>query len=299
MNLSHLYYFRKLAELQHYTNAAKALFITQPTLSGAIAALESEFGVNLFQKEGRHIQLTDAGERFYSCVCTALNTLEEGVAGVKVYAADVGGVIEVGCLVTLLGDFLPRVITTYFDNISKATVIHTSSSATTREVIAGVKSGTLDLALGSMQENEDDIEFFPLYPQKIIAVVNPRHPLAGRTRISLTELRGFEIISYCTDMPVGRELAPLMQRYDLHPQCLFREEVSIGGHVSIQQVVGLAAKTPSLLQFPNLIHLAIEEIPDDFRHVYMAYSKKRYLPPHVRRFVKFIMDNREDLSPEP
>ena len=42
MNLSQLYYFRKLAELQHYTKAAKELFITQPTLSGSISSLSHE-----------------------------------------------------------------------------------------------------------------------------------------------------------------------------------------------------------------------------------------------------------------
>ena len=44
MNLSQLYYFRKLAELQHYTKSAKELFITQPTLSGSISSLEQELG---------------------------------------------------------------------------------------------------------------------------------------------------------------------------------------------------------------------------------------------------------------
>ena len=49
MNLPQLYYFRKLAELQHYTNAAKELFITQPTLSNSIASLERELGIPLFR----------------------------------------------------------------------------------------------------------------------------------------------------------------------------------------------------------------------------------------------------------
>ena len=53
MNLPQLYYFRKLAEVQHYTEAAKALYITQPSLSDSIASLEKELGVSLFQKKGR------------------------------------------------------------------------------------------------------------------------------------------------------------------------------------------------------------------------------------------------------
>ena len=56
MNLPQLYYFRKLAEVQHYTEAAKALYITQPSLSDSIASLEKELGVSLFQKKGRNIK---------------------------------------------------------------------------------------------------------------------------------------------------------------------------------------------------------------------------------------------------
>ncbi len=50
MNLSQLYYFRKLAELQHYTKAAKELLVAEPTLSGSISSLEQELGVSLFSK---------------------------------------------------------------------------------------------------------------------------------------------------------------------------------------------------------------------------------------------------------
>ena len=58
MNLSQLYYFSKLADLQHYTRAAKELFITQPTLSGSISSLENELGVALFQKTVSYTHLT-------------------------------------------------------------------------------------------------------------------------------------------------------------------------------------------------------------------------------------------------
>ena len=64
MNLQQLYYFRKLAEVQHYTKAAKALYITQPSLSDSISSLESELSVALFQKKGRGIELTKYGQEF-------------------------------------------------------------------------------------------------------------------------------------------------------------------------------------------------------------------------------------------
>lgn len=57
MNLSHLQYFRELAQVQHYTKAAHNLFISQPTLSHSIASLEDELGVKLFEKTGERSSL--------------------------------------------------------------------------------------------------------------------------------------------------------------------------------------------------------------------------------------------------
>ena len=73
MNLSQLYYFRKLAEVKHYTHAAEELFISQPTLSNSISQLEKELGIPLFKREGRTIKLTRYGAEFYEYATEALN----------------------------------------------------------------------------------------------------------------------------------------------------------------------------------------------------------------------------------
>lgn len=61
MNLFHLRYFVKLAHEQHYTRAAEKLCITQPSLSNAMAQLEKELGIRLFEKNGRRVSLTVYG----------------------------------------------------------------------------------------------------------------------------------------------------------------------------------------------------------------------------------------------
>ena len=79
MNLSHLQYFRELAQVQHYTKAAHNLFISQPTLSHSIAALEDELDVKLFEKNGRTVKLTDDGALFAQYVERSLDALEDGI----------------------------------------------------------------------------------------------------------------------------------------------------------------------------------------------------------------------------
>lgn len=78
MNLKQLYYFKRLAETEHYTEAASALCITQPALSHAISELEKELGVALFARRGRNIQITPNGKRFLPYVEDALTSLENG-----------------------------------------------------------------------------------------------------------------------------------------------------------------------------------------------------------------------------
>lgn len=78
MNLKQLYYFKRLAETEHYTEAASSLFITQPSLSHAISELEKELGVALFARKGRNVKITQNGKRFLPYVEDALASLENG-----------------------------------------------------------------------------------------------------------------------------------------------------------------------------------------------------------------------------
>ena len=64
LNLFYLRYFVKLAHVRHYTKAAKQLCIAQPSLSHAIAQLENELGVPLFEKIGQNTALTRFGEEW-------------------------------------------------------------------------------------------------------------------------------------------------------------------------------------------------------------------------------------------
>ena len=61
MNLQQLYYFKTIAELEHYTRAAEKLLIYQPSLSYAMSELERELGASLFVKQGRGVVLTKFG----------------------------------------------------------------------------------------------------------------------------------------------------------------------------------------------------------------------------------------------
>ncbi len=82
MNLYYIKYFVTLAEYKHYTKAANALCITQPSLSHAIAQLERAW-CSTFERSGRNTTLTRFGQEFLVYAKQTLSTIDEGVESIK------------------------------------------------------------------------------------------------------------------------------------------------------------------------------------------------------------------------
>ena len=101
MNLSQLYYFRKLAELEHYGKASEELFITQPSLSNSIGNLEKELGVPLFERVGRNVRLTSYGAEFNEHVCVALSEIDKAIDLMKLYSSGLSGQIRIGAVISI------------------------------------------------------------------------------------------------------------------------------------------------------------------------------------------------------
>ena len=251
MNLSQLYYFRKLAQLQHYTKAAKELFITQPSLSDSISSLEEELGIALFKKEGRNVKLTRQGREFYHYVCSSLNELETGIAIAKESAGTLGGTIVLGCIPTLLGDFLPKAMNGYCKTKNpkaKFDIHHGITSA----VIEGVKNGQYDLGLCSMVDQEPDLVFVPILAQPLIVIVNPEHPLSAQQEISTTELKAYSLTSYRTTLAIGKTVHAFLASKGLAASEAYDDEISLGGVVSTDpSAVAIASETAYLKQFSH------------------------------------------------
>jgi DNA-binding transcriptional LysR family regulator len=294
MNLNQLYYFKKLAQLQHFTQAAKELYITQPSLSGSISSLEEELGVELFHRQGRNIKLTKYGEEFYKYVCTALNELEKGIEVAKENAGTLGGVIDVGCIPTLIGDFLPMAIKRYSKTVNSKTKFNIFNGMTL-DIIEGIKSGKYDIGFCSFLENEPNLEFIPILAQKLILLVNNYNPLAKKKLIHLEDIHGYSLITYRENLPIGKTIMNLLKAHGLHATYAFDDEITIGGVVSSTDMVAITARTPFLLQFHNLKLIKLD-IPADTRMIYMSYSKNNYHAKPVEIFANYILEKERKLQ---
>ena len=242
MNLPQLYYFRKLAEVQHYTEAAKALYITQPSLSDSIASLEKELGVSLFQKKGRNIQLTKYGEEFYQYVNESLSILEHGISLIKEKSGHISGSIDIGCIPTLLGDFLPEALDLYQQKNPLATLnIYHGMSI---EVAQGVSCGKYDIGFCSMVDDMPDLVFVPITYQELIAIVQDNHPLADRGAMYLSDLKDYRLTTYRDTIPIGKVVRRLLKEKEWRLSIPMTMKSPLQAEYSKSSKVAIVADTP-------------------------------------------------------
>ena len=286
MNLSQLYYFRKLAQLQHYTKAAKELYITQPSLSDSISSLEQELGLALFQKEGRNVKLTKYGREFYEYVDAALNQLDKGIAVAKSKSGLMGGVIDIGCIPTILGDYMPAVLKHYREKYPK--VSFNIYQGHTLRLLDELKKGTYDLAFCSKTEDEE-LAFVPILAQRLILVVREDHPLAQREAVLVDELREYSLTPFRDTLPMGKIVRAVLRSKGVEASFSYDDEISIGGVVMATNQAAIAADTPYLSQFDHIKKVIISDIPEDARLVYMVYSRKNYMTKATEDFADFLL----------
>lgn len=286
MNLSQLYYFRKLAQLQHYTKAAKELYITQPSLSDSISALEEELGLALFQKQGRNVKLTKYGMEFYEYVDAAQNQLDKGIAVARSKSGILGGVIDIGCIPTILGDYMPEVIQHYKEGNPKA--VFNIYQGHTLCLLEELKKGKYDLAFCSKTEDQE-LEFVPFLAQRLVLVTREDHPLAERQTVCLEDLKGHSLTTYRETIPIGKIVRAVLREHGVEASFSYDDEISIGGIVTSANQIAIAADTPYLSQFHHIKKIIIEDIPADIRLVYMVYSKKNYMTRVTEGFAEFLM----------
>ena len=293
MNLSQLYYFQKVAEVQHYSSAAKQLSISQPALSSAISALEAELYVPLFQKCGRNVKLTDYGKEFYEYVTKCLRYIEQGSAIMKEYSNQISGSLSIGCIPTLLDDFLPSIIHNYktrFDNTSFE-IYHGMS----KNVVEGVQSKKYDIGFCSKIDNMPDLVFVPVFYQEIIAIHKDDGSIKGDS-VSLDFFKHKDnIITYRDSLAIGQIIKSLLKKNNIKATYRYDDEISIGGIVSKFDFYAICANTPFLDQFSNLKKLHITDVPLNTRLIDMCYNKTSLHPAIMESFMNYVVTEELDL----
>ena len=289
MNLKHLEYFRILASLEHYTQAADQLFITQPTLTNAISVLEKELGTQLFEKKGRNTHLTKYGRFFLTYVNTALDTLEKGEKELRQLTSPSHGTIDFAFIYTLGPHFVPRMIQAFSNEAGNENISFSFKQGNTKDIIQGLKDGKFDLAFCSFLEDEPDIDFIPLVQQELVIIVPPNHPLSNCDSINLKETADYPFVYFNKQSGVRPLIDSLFKKVGITPKiaCEVEEDNAMAGLVSINYGIAIIPRI-WLLDHYDVKILPIRS-PLHERFIYIASMKNKYLSPPIHLFRDFAI----------
>ncbi len=262
MNISQLKYFRELAQVQSYTKAAQNLYISQPTLSHSISALEKELDCKLFKKAGRGVELTDEGHLFSKYVCDSLQLLEQGVTELEKRKGRLSGIIRLGAIQSVRSAFLPEALLAYRRTRGNLVEIIINQGST-NELIYNLRHGIDEFAVSS-EFKGDGFEFSPLFKQRLVAMVHKGHPLASRKSLSINELTGLPLYSYREGIIVGSEVNAFLVNHNLDPKEVIvnrdsDDEMMLGGLVSRAPIVGLGIDSSGLAPYKDIVTIPLKE----------------------------------------
>lgn len=294
MNLHHLRYFVTLAKLEHFTKAAEELGLTQPSLSHAMAALEEELGVPLFEKAGRNIRLTKYGSGFLEDVISSLQVLDSGINRLRLISRG-EGTVELAFLRTLGRDLVPRLVSEFLrEHREKPVRFNLSTdSGLTADLIAGLKSRRYDLIFCSRPDDEPELDFVPVAAQELVVVVSSGHPLARKRAVDLVETLPYPQIIFKKKSGLRGIIDGLFHQIGASPRVSLEVEED-------QVAAGLAAHGFGLAVVPNMdflgrMNLKVLKLksPRWERQFYLASLQTVYRPPVVADFRDFVLQKTE------
>lgn len=185
MELSLLYYFKTVAELENITKAAETLYISQPALSKAIAKLEKSLDVTLFERRKGRISLSAMGKVYYEYVSSAFHVLETGEKKLQELKEKTGDSVAIGSPVA---GVLHELI---YNFLRSGDLVQIHQFFYEEHILESeLLSGKLDFAVTPITIENSEIEQIKLMEEEVFIVVSKAHPLAERKYVGLKELEG-------------------------------------------------------------------------------------------------------------
>lgn len=288
MNLFYLRYFVTLAHVQHYTKAAEQLCIAQPSLSHAIAQLEKELGVPLFEKNGRKTTLTRFGKDFLCCAEHTLNTLDAGIDSIQ-RGARGEGLIRLGFLRPLGIEFIPALAAAFLKEHPQLNVEFSFHTGVTQTLLEGLSARKFDLVFCSEPSARLKLTAVPVQEQDLVLIIPKNHPLAQYHTIDLETAAAYPQIFFDKSSGIRSDVDQMFSMIQRSPQIAYETEED-------QVVAGLVAQGFGIAVVPYMdlllkLDVKILQIhaPVSERTLYMVHDDSVFLPPCVRSFRQFVL----------
>jgi len=283
---SHLKIIQALAEHGSLTAAANALYVTQPALSHQIRYLEQKLEISLWQREGRKLRLTQAGELLLRVARQVLPVLEQSEQTLQAYADGKQGILRLGVECHPCYEWLKGILAEYLVLMPKMDVdiVHKFQFSG----LEGLLNFHIDLLVTPDKVRQEGLVFEPLFDYELVLLLADNHPLAKKTVIEADELAGELLLTF----PVPHE------RLDIYTQFLMPAGINPGHKVmeSLDIMIQMVALRRGVTVLPDWLakqyqsQLAVKTVrlgkKGVMKTLFAAMREGEQTTPYMQRFVE-------------
>jgi DNA-binding transcriptional LysR family regulator len=281
--------FVSVVKLGTLTRAAEALYLSQPTISLQLQALERELGASLLERRRRRINLTDAGEALYELA----RPLVEGWETLdRDFQAKVKG-LQAGRLTIAAGTstiqyLLPELVRRYREQ--HPAVQLQLANVTGKDGMAMLRADEADFAVGSMLDVPNDIAWAPVHHYDPMLIMPPDHPLAAKDKITLEDISPYGLILPPQRLSTYRLVDLVFQQR----QVPYHVAIEVGGWDVIKEYVamglGISIVTGICITEADSSRLAVRNMKQYFpqRSYGVVMRKGKFLSAEARAFIDLI-----------
>jgi DNA-binding transcriptional LysR family regulator len=300
MDLRRLEVFCKIYELKSFSRAGEACLLSQPTVSEHIRYLETFLDVRLFDRLGREVAPTRAGEILYSYARRMLNLRREASRTLELYQGKMSGDLELGGS-TIPGQYiLPALIGTFkehFTDIRIKLII-----ADTMKITNMVLEGTLELGVVGARMKNSKLTFDQLFDDELVLAVPPDHTWTSLAAIMVEQLSQAPFIMREHGSGTRMMMLEILERAGFDPLKL-NVVAEMGSTEAIRQAIKAKVGVSILsrraiadeLHFKQLCQIPIKDFSFT-RHFYLVTHKKRSRSPIGQAFVEFLIENQDSTT---
>jgi DNA-binding transcriptional LysR family regulator len=288
MTITQLECFLAIARVRHFRRAADNLGKTQPALSVQIQRLEADLGISLFERSGRQLRLTSAGEILIPYAERILVDVEESRIKMDEVKGGSSGVVRIGVLPTVAAHFLPPVLGLFKTGSAGVTVILREESRTPL-LIPLVQSGEIDLFIGLRPLLSAGLKSTELLTEELCVAVSRKHALARKKSVSLSRLKKEKFILYKGPIHSTRELAlQFCRNAGFEPEIAFESEQAETIQNLVAANLGVTILPHMVVEHRTATDLVMLRIqaPAPRRTLVASWRPGRYLTPPACRFLE-------------
>ena len=286
VNWYYLECFRLAGRLEHFSKAAKALHTSQPAVSRAIARLEEQLGVLLFERTGRSVRLTEHGRLLLHRMEKAHRELEDAQIAIQEMGRTKSRPTRIGFMRSLAGSIIPQLVSSFRTHHPEAQFRFVSSI--TSPLVDLLEADELDLIFSSAPQDRPSIKWSKLYDQRFFAIGPCDSPLLGAGSIGVRELANQPLITFRNTHSMRTIIEGIFANAGVRPNVALEAEDSNGipGFVAAGLGVAILAQDG---EFPKDVALLPTNGPLHTRPVGLAWASGRMMPEAVKSFQEFTL----------